>query len=275
MQDLIDALNGSDESGRIYAAQDMAETHNPDFAVHLLKKLQIEQSQGVRDATIFALRTLPCSEIFDQLFEMLRSPDAYLRNAVISIFGDQGKNAVSFLAQQLNHQDGEVRKLILDALFATGDPESLNAVRLCLKDSSVNVMITAIEYLGRLEDKQSAGMLIELFRQNDEPMLRIAVLESLVLIGDPSHIREIFSILAPNNDFGNTDPFYIPQMLQLSARAGDAALFAEITEKIANINLYTEDILDAIESASKQNQDFPNHPKISQIIGKMMNNSKD
>lgn len=273
MQDLIDDLNGSDESGRIYAAQDMAETHNPDFAVHLIRRLQIEQSQGVKDAVVFALRTMPCSGIFSQLFDLLRSPDAYLRNAVISIFGDQGENAVNFLKPRLNHKDGEVRKLILDALFATGDPESLDAIRSCLKDDSVNVLITAIEYLGRLEDKQSAGSLIEIFRANDEPMLRIAVLESLFLIGDHAHIRKIFSILAPNNDFGNIDPFYIPQMLRLSACVGDTRLFTELTEKIANINLYSEDILDAIESVSRQNQDFLNHPKISQIIGKIMNNT--
>lgn len=270
MQKLIDALNSSDESERIYAAQDMAETHNPDFADYLIGRLAIEPSQGVKDAIVFALRTLPCSGIFDRLFDLLRSPDAYLRNAVIDIFGDQGKNAVSFLAPQLNHQDGEVRKLILDALFATGDPESLHAIRLCLKDNSVNVRITAIEYLGRLEDKQSADKLIELFRENDEPMLRIAVLESLTLIGDPTNIREIFSILAPNNDFQHTDLFYLPQMLRLSVGLNDAALFAEITEKIANINLYAEDILDAIESASKQNQDFLNHPKISEIIRNLM-----
>jgi HEAT repeat protein len=151
MENLIKALNSEDEVERIYAAQDIAESEKPELAEFLLKRLSLEESQAVKDAIIFALGNLSCSRIYPMIFRLFRSPDAYLRNAAIGIFGSEGKNAVSFLASHLNHSDREVRKLILDALFATGVPDAARAIRKCLYDSSLNVRITAAEYLGRMD----------------------------------------------------------------------------------------------------------------------------
>ncbi len=276
MQNLIDALNSPDETERIYAVQDMAEAGNPDFALPLIEKLSTESSQGVRDAIVFALsrESLACSNIFDKLFDMLYLPDAYLRNAAINIFGVQGKSAIEFLSHRLNSKNAEVRKLILDALFATGDQDAISYIRSALKDASINVQITAVEYLGRFEDKHCADDLISLLRQNDEPMLRAAISESLAMIGSQKHIREVFSILAPNNNFSMAESFYFPQMLRLSAKIGDISLLENITDAITDILMYAEDILSSVEEIS-QYADIIRHQKILKIIQKLMKESSD
>ncbi len=192
MYELVKALNSFEEAERIYAAQDIAETKHPDMAVYLLNRLPLEESHAVRDAIVFALKNLPCSEIYDMLFKFFRSPDAYLRNAAISIFGSEGDKAIDFLTSHINHADGEVRKLILDALFASGVPGAIQAIRQAMNDPSVNVQITAVEYLGRLEDRDSVNKIIELFQEKAEPMLRIAILEFLYMVGSGTDIMKIF-----------------------------------------------------------------------------------
>ncbi|MCP4350926.1 MAG: HEAT repeat domain-containing protein [Desulfobacterales bacterium] len=78
-------------------------------------------------------------------------------------------------------------------------------------DPSMNVQITAVEYLGRLEDRQSVDNLLNLFRDETEPMLRIAILEAISLIEcRKTDIEEFVSILAPYGDFALADPLYYP-----------------------------------------------------------------
>ncbi len=274
MQQLIDALNSPDETERIYAAQDMAEESNPEFALPLIEKLSAESSQGVRDAIVFALKSLPCSNVFKQLFDLLHSPDAYLRNAAIDIFGVQGKDAIEFLSLRQSSKNAEVRKLILDALFATGNRDALPYIRSALNDASINVQITAVEYLGRFEDQHSADDLLALFRQNDEPMLRASILQSLILIGSEPHIREVFPILVPNHDFGNADFLYLPQLMRLSAKIRDISLLEKILTAIPDISLYAEDIFASVEEIS-QHEDICKYQTILIIIQKLMNECSD
>ncbi len=275
MEDLINALNSPDEVDRIYAAQDIAETKDSGHVAHLLKRLSVEESQAVSDAIIFALKNLHCSGNYDMLFKLFRSPEPYLRNAAIGIFGSEKGEAVPFLSSHLNHADGEVRKLILDALFATGDPGIVRVIRQSLHDSSVNVRITAAEYLGRMEDHDSVNELIGLFQKESEPMLRIAVLDSLSLIGELPDIIKLFSIIAPDGDFTQTDPLYLPQIIYLAAKTGNAEIICKVVDAISDINVYAEDIIHALDQAERQFKGFCRQADILNRIKKIMEKTAD
>jgi HEAT repeat protein len=275
MEDLIKALNSPEEVDRIYAAQDIAETKDPAHAVHLLERLSVEKSQAVNDAVVFALKNLPCSGNYDMLFKLFRSPEPYLRNAAIGIFGSEKEEAVPFLSSHLNHADGEVRKLILDALFATGDPGIIGVIRQSLHDPSVNVRITAAEYLGRIEDRDSVNELIGLFQKESEPMLRIAVLDSLLLIGEFSDIMNLFSIISPKGDFKQTDPLYLPQIINLAAKTGDAAIICKVLDAIPDIGIYSEDIIHALDQAERKFKGLCRHADILDIIKKIIEKTTD
>lgn len=271
MNELAEALNSPDEVDRIYAAQDIAETENPELAVHLISRLPIEESHAVRDAIVFALKNLPCSKIYTNLFELFSSPDPYLRNATIDIFGSKGNDSVNFLRSNMNHADREVRKLILDALFATGVPDALRAMRDGLSDPSVNVQITAVEYLGRLEDRKSVEEMLELFRDETEPMLRLAILEALCLIEcRKTDIEDFISILAPYGDFTLMPQLYIPQMIRLSSKTGDSYILCNIVNTISDINIYAEDIIYAIEQADQKFKGFCKEECVLEITEKIM-----
>ncbi|QTA88034.1 HEAT repeat domain-containing protein [Desulfonema magnum] len=275
MNELLKALNSFEEVERIYAAQDIAETKRPDMTVYLLNRLLLEESHAVRDAIVFALKNLPCSEIYDMLFKLFHSPDAYLRNAAIGIFGSEGNEALAFLISYMDHADGEVRKLILDALFATSVPRAIEAIRQAIDDSFVNVQITAVEYLGHLEDNESADKMIKLFQKKTEPMLRIAILEFFYMVGSKTDIMKIFSFLAPDDNFNSIDPLYLPQLINLSAKSGDADMICKILDSITHIEIYAEDIIHAIEQANRQFKDICKNDRIIEHIKRVMKKIKD
>lgn len=275
MVELVKELNSPDEADRIYAAQDIAETENSDLAGPLMERLSVEESQAVRDAIVFALKSIPCSGIYDMLLELFRSPDPYLRNAVIGIFGAEGDHAIPFLESCMNDADGEVRKLILDALFSTGVPDAVRAIRQALNDPAVNVRITAVEYLGRMEDRESTDKIIRLLGTETEPMLKIAILESLSLIATRAEIINIFSILAPDGDFTRADPLCLSQMITLSAKTGSPDIICKVIDAVTDIEMYGEDIVHAIGGAEREFKGICRESRIIERIKKIMEKTKD
>ncbi|RLF48686.1 MAG: hypothetical protein DRN19_06285 [Thermoplasmata archaeon] len=71
------------------------------------------------------------------------------------------------------------------------------AIRASLYDSSKNVQITAAEYLGKLKDKESLQELIELFKKDSEPMLRVSILHALREIKEGFKIKDIIKMVLP------------------------------------------------------------------------------
>jgi HEAT repeat protein len=253
MDDLIKALAGGDESERLYAVQDM--TRLPDaseVAKQLLDRLPKEPSQVVRNAIVFALKKIDCSDVHEHLFQMFFSHDAFLRNEAVAVFGQGGDNALAFLASSLDHPDREVRKLIMDALFLIGTKDAVLAIRAGLHDPSANVKITAVEYLGRLQDAESTEEMLECFKNDSEPMLRTSILDALTNIGKEETAGNVLSVLAPDGDIRKVDPVYIPQVIELISRTGDMEAIKIMFEAVNIFSEYGEEIVRAAGAAEKR-----------------------
>lgn len=265
MKDLIKRLSGDNEGDRIYAVQDIMEANDPGQVILLLNRLPTEKSPMVRDAVLFALKQMPCREIYGMLFELLRSPDAWIRNAAVTIFGSEGQEAVEFLSSHIHGSDREIRKLISDALFLIGTPEVLPVIRAALKDSAVNVKITAVEYLGRLDDKDSATDLMRLFQTETEPMLRMAILDALSLIGSENDIIRLLSAIGADKNMSDIDPLYIPAAIRLSAKSGKPGVMCRIIESV-DTAVYADDIVRAVGGTKDILTSEPVVEKIFEIV---------
>ncbi len=246
MKDLIQELHSRKESDRIYAAQDMGKSKDPDFAQELLRRLTQEKSQLVKDTIVFNLKKMPCHKMYEELFRLFASTDAYLRNAAVSIFGAEKDAAIAYLTAHLDHANREVRKLILDALYATGTPEAVLAIRAGIHDPSVNVQITAVEYLGMLEDRGSIEDMILLLEKENEPMLRCTILESLSRIRSDGVIAKVMEILSSRDDINSIDAVYVPGVIRLAARSGDLDFICRAFETIRDFHVYADDIMRAV-----------------------------
>jgi len=272
MTDYLNELNSPDEASRIFAAQDIGDLNRPEMALPLLTRLLVEESQAVRDALVFSLKSIGCSVVSEGLLELFHSPDAYLRNAAVDLFGTGKEETVAFLSSHLDHEDKEVRKLILDALFLIGTAGAELAIRSGLRDPALNVKITAVEYLGRLEDRESIGEILSLLERESEPMLRASILESLSLIGNDAVIAQVLSILAPDGDFNGVDPIYIPQVIDLVAKTGDLETICRVINAVTNLSAYADDIIRAIGRARHRYKTLSWEDR---VIAKVMAIAKD
>ena len=199
VEELRKKLNHPDEAERIYAVHDIMDNNITELLPDLVEKLVTEESIAVKNAIVEALKNMDISSIYEILFELFSSPDAYLRNAAVEIFASSldKEGAVAFLASKLDHANKEVRKLILDSLVEIGTLSAIMAIRASLYDSSKNVQITAAEYLGKLKDKESLQELIELFKKDSEPMLRVSILHALREIKEGFKIKDIIKMVLP------------------------------------------------------------------------------
>ncbi|MBF0545289.1 MAG: HEAT repeat domain-containing protein [Candidatus Riflebacteria bacterium] len=246
LEKFIKALLSDDEADRLYAVDDIASTGDPSAAKTLAERLESEKSQAVSDAIVFALKKLDCKETLDLLFGMFSSPNAFLRNAAVTIFGANGEGTLDFLMERYASSNKEIRKLILDSLMEIGTPKAAQAIRWGLLDEAENVKITAAEYLGRLCDKESIGDILQILEIDPEPMMRVSIMEALVSFEDKTVYDQVTYVVCPDGDLKKTDPIYIPQLIKLAVRSGRIDDVKKIFKSIENVGLYADDILNAV-----------------------------
>jgi len=264
---IIKALNSDDEAERLYAVEDILESGDSESVVPLVERLAREDSSAVRDSIVFALKRMDCSEAYGRLFDMFSSPDAFMRNAALSIFGAGGENALYYLGERLDHTDKEVRKLMLDAIVEIGTPDARLAIRALLHDDAPNVRITAVEYLGRLNDRDSMDDIIDLLANDTEPMLRVTILKTISQMGDNSHIKQAMDIVIPGGEIKNVDPLYLPEVTAFVARSGELEDIKTLLENIDDISAYSENIIEMIGEAIKR---FEDSAACDEVIDKLI-----
>ncbi|MDF2953970.1 MAG: HEAT repeat [Thermodesulfobacterium sp.] len=264
VEELRKKLNHPDEAERIYTVHDIMDNNITELLPDLVEKLVTDESIAVKDAIVEALKNMNISSIYERLFELFSSPDAYLRNAAVEIFASSSdkEGAVAFLASKLDHSNKEVRKLILDSLVGLGTPSALMAIRASLYDSSKNVQITAVEYLGKLRDKESLPELIELFKKDPEPMLRVSILHALREIKEGFKVKDIIKMVLPEKKVTEENIIFLPELMKLVADLGEKDDIIYLLEIVKYDPAYAYDLIDFL---IKICQRFPELKKLEQI----------
>jgi len=268
LKDFALRLTHKDEGERLYAVHDIMDANIKEMIPVLIEQLEKEESQAVRDAIVSALKHMEMSitPYYERLFGLFFSPDAFLRNAAVSIFGSGKEDAVAFLTSKLDHTDREVRKLILDSLVDIGTPEAIMAIRAAIYDPAKNVQITAVEYLGRLGDREALEDMIELFRKDEEPMLRSSIINALTEIGDSSVIKELLIILAPDGKVSDINTVLLPDVMRMVARLGNINEIRELLNSFPYQKIYARDVANFILEAVRR---FPLLKDSEEVMGLM------
>lgn len=267
MNHLLHALDSSNEAERIYAIQDIGELDDSTYVIPLINRLKIEESPAVKESIVFCLKKLPCSAIYNDLFDLFRSNDAYLRNTAVMLFGSEKKNAIKFLSSHLDDADKEVRKLILDALYMSKSKEAIPVIQTALNDPSDNVKITAVEYLGFFSDLDSAQNMLNIFEKTTVPMLKTTILEALLSIDDENMISKMLAFLMPDNNLGDVDSLYLPEIIRMIMKVKSQDEICHLIKQVDDIHVYAEDIIKALNSV---NQRFESLLKMNTIVEKIV-----
>lgn len=245
LEDLIQDLHSPDEKTRAFAAEDIAYDAYVEGIGPLLERLQVEQSRFVREVIISSLKTMQGPELIARVVPYLNSDDAFIRNGCIDILSRQGEDAIEALRSSLSNSNKDIRKFAMDTLFQIGSERAAELIAASLNDTDVNNLITAVEYLGRLESRAHVGPINKLFLDTGNTLLRCTCLETMALIGNEE------SLLAVNKmypDYQSISFLEKYSFLKFVSRMGTMIHLALIISLLEEKNsLMHKEIINAIE----------------------------
>ena len=194
IQTLIERLNSEDEKERAFAAEDIGYDNLTPAIEALVQRLQIEPSRYVQEVITNALKSMKAADLTEKVIPLLYSDDAFIRNAGIDILSYQGEQAIIGLQRLLHSSDKDVRKFALDTIFQINNQYTPDMVAEALEDPEINIVITAVEYLGRLEASAHIERIHHIFTTTDNLLLRCTCLETMAVIGNPDTVKVVASL---------------------------------------------------------------------------------
>jgi len=131
----------------------------------LAKRLEEESSRAVQEAIVSALIRLGSRDVVRRCAELLRSENAYVRNAAIEVLQALEEKSLEVVRELLSEADPDVRLFAVNILGELRVKEAAELVRrVVAEDPEVNVVAAAVENLGEM------GL-----RREDQETIRAAV----------------------------------------------------------------------------------------------------
>ena len=226
----LEKLENPDETERSYAAEDIGYLNDANGVEPLLARLGKEDSRAVRDVIFQALLRIDADAAIEGSIRLLESDDPQIRNQAVEVLRNKGAAAIPFLSVVMRDGDKDLRKLVLDVLIALPTTGAESIYEAALGDSDPNVVITAVENLGRTRATQFRGRVEDLLLTGSHPMLVAACLEALGGIGNE------LSLAAINRrfpDLAAVPDFFLASCLKAIGALGTVEEFVAVARLLA------------------------------------------
>lgn len=221
----VEKLDCSDEAERLYAVEDIGYLNDPEGVPVLLERLGTEPSRQVRDVIFQALIRIDADSAIEGCISLFCSEDPQIRNQAVDVLRHKAARAITFLNIAMRTGDKHTRKLVLDVLNGIQVQDADEIYDAALSDNDLNVVITAVENLGRIRAEGFRRRIEDLLEAGSHPMLIAACLDALVGIGQEASlasIRRRFPV------FSTLPDFLLASCLRAVAALGSATEFAEV-----------------------------------------------
>ena len=225
LKEYAEQLDGSDQAERIYAAQDIGYLNDPSGVPVLLERLGKEPSRAVREVIFQALIRIDADAAIEGSIRLLGSADPQIRNQDVDVLRNKGARSILFLNTVMRDGDKNIRKLVLDVLSGSAASGTEEIYAAALSDPDPNVVITAVENLGKIRAGEFRSRIEDLLQPGAHPMLISACLEALVGIGHESSLASIRRMFPK---FDKLPDFQLASCLKAIAALGSEKEFAEV-----------------------------------------------
>jgi len=183
ISELLSQLQSPDFYAREEAVKELG-TYDQDEAVAGLIMALEDPDLGIRELAADYLTQIKGDTASQLLIRFLANEDIGTRNLSAEILVRIGKDAVPALLSEIDNDDHDVRKFIVDVLGLIKDESSVEAICGKLKDSNINVVCSAAEALGEIGSSRAIKALVEAYQSTED--VRLQAVEALGKIGDPS-----------------------------------------------------------------------------------------
>jgi HEAT repeat protein len=178
--------NNEEQSLRLKALDYILEHKEIFYVLRMLNKLfannNIDGHIFIDYAFAYFANKPKRDEDFHEMFIMLQSNDAYLRNQAIMFLQQYGEEAKEFLRTLLDNDDKDIRIFAINILGDVRYEDSVEMLRyLLMKETAenkpnVNVIMTAVDYIGEIGSKQDIELLEAIKQQfSHEPYVQFGI----------------------------------------------------------------------------------------------------
>jgi HEAT repeat protein len=189
---LLSQLQSPDFFEREAAVKELG-TYREDEAVAGLVLAIEDPDLGIRELAAEFLIRMKGATAAQLLVRFLAHGDIGTRNLASEILVRFGSEAAPILIENLECDDHDVRKFIVDILGLIKDPSAVEPLCLRLWDDNPNVSCSAAEALGEIGSRKASTNLLSAFEKVEEA--RLPIVEALGKIGDPSTLEHIYGFL--------------------------------------------------------------------------------
>ncbi len=233
---------GSPEN-KLALLDELQKTADGSMVEPLVEILEAERNRAVKERVFLVLsRALPEGH-FASIDRLLRSADPFVRNGAVEIIKRNDIPLIQFFEKLAEDENKDVRKFVIDALSQERTPKSIDIIRRRLTDPDVNIVYTAIEYLGNFRDRDSVGAIEEALFATDRTMVICAALEALAKIGVSNRRAEVMAKFSPS-----TDTLLIFSMLKYLESFGTVDDIAYIESMLVDkVGTCLKEMIDALD----------------------------
>jgi HEAT repeat protein len=185
IREYINYFYNEDDTSIRYAILDrIVELDNGDIAlVKLLSDFEIEHNI-LTYISMLLIKLDPKDAPIDEIMELLKVEDAFIRNLVVSILQAYGSEIKYYIVKFLIDDDRDLRIFAINILGDVNFSESRDMMlELLEKEEDINVAMTAVDYLAEIGEEQDIQKLIEVKeRFKTEPYTQFAIDRAIKMI---------------------------------------------------------------------------------------------
>jgi len=246
-QEIIEKLfsDNSDEVINTLIYINENELNDRNILKEVLKLFKLTENNMEKELIIDYFKKISDEWLDKELIKLFSSTNPFLRNAAMEILRNKKGNVIDSLFESMNNEDKDVRKLVVDTAYKINDSKKIEILKKGLKDNDINVVITTIEYIGELELTEFKESVFELFKNSDNPFLKVVCLETLSIIGDKDillKLKEIIKITDISNKL------LLFPFLKIIGNFGESEDLNYLADALENLDkTYLKEITNAME----------------------------
>lgn len=210
--DLLCQLQSPDFYERQEAVNELASCDQDEAIAGLVMALE-DPDLGIRELAADYLSGMKGNIVSQLLIRFLGNEDIGTRNLSAEILVRIGHDAVAPLVAEMDDDDHDVRKFIVDILGLIRDESAVDAVAGKLDDRNTNVVCSAAEALGEIGSPTAIPALMQAYSRCDD--CRLQVVEALGKIGH----RDALAFLIQN--LSEEDPMILYATIEAIGNIGE------------------------------------------------------
>ncbi len=248
--ELLTRLQSPDFYEREEAVRNLG-SYDADEAVAGLVMALEDPDMGIRELAADLLAQMKGDTTAQLLVRFLGHADIGTRNLAAEILVKIGGEAVPALLDDIDNEDYDIRKFIVDVLGLIKDPAAVHELCRKLWDENANVAGSSAEALGEIGSKEAVPALIGAFENVEDARLQAA--EALGKLGDPSALEKLyefmetddpmvkFAVLEAIGNIGQKDS--VPRLMSI-VQSDDRTIAETALMAVINVSLQNNDRID-------------------------------